>query len=99
MTGLLIGIGVPLAGAWATPANMVRVVRRAAEHEMLVPIIQTVARAVEIIRKDFAGAVVLSFCIHLATADRKGFTTRLTVSMLGAFAVLALASLAALAVP
>ncbi|HEX8862992.1 MAG TPA: TIGR03619 family F420-dependent LLM class oxidoreductase [Actinomycetes bacterium] len=31
MTGLLIGIGVPLAGAWATPASMVRVVRRAEE--------------------------------------------------------------------
>ncbi len=46
-----------------------------------------------------AGAVVLSFCIQLATADRKGFTTRLMVSTVGAFAVLALASLAALAVP
>jgi hypothetical protein len=46
-----------------------------------------------------AGAVVLSFCIQLAIADRKGFTTRLTVSTVGAFAVLALASLAALAVP
>ncbi len=29
MTGLLIGIGVPLSGAWATPANQLRLVRRA----------------------------------------------------------------------
>ncbi len=46
-----------------------------------------------------AGAVVLTFCIQLATADGKGFTTRLTISTVGALAVLALASLAALAVP
>jgi AraC-like DNA-binding protein len=36
------------------------VVRRAAEHEMQLPIIQNVARAVEIIRRDFAGPLVLS---------------------------------------
>jgi AraC-like DNA-binding protein len=36
------------------------VVRRAAEHEKQLPIIQSVARAVEIIRRDFAGPVVLS---------------------------------------
>jgi len=35
------------------------VVRRAAEHEMELPIIQSVARAVEIIRRDFAGPVVI----------------------------------------
>lgn len=35
------------------------VVRRAAEHETRLPIIQSVARAVEIIRRDFAGPVVL----------------------------------------
>ena len=35
------------------------VVRRAAEHELQLPIIQSVARAVEIIRRDFAGPVVL----------------------------------------
>jgi hypothetical protein len=46
-----------------------------------------------------AGAVVLTFGIQLATADRRGFTTRVTVSAVGAFAVLALASLAGLAVP
>ncbi len=46
-----------------------------------------------------AGAVVLTFCIQLATADRKGFTTRLTISTVGAISVLALASLVALAVP
>jgi AraC-like DNA-binding protein len=36
------------------------VVRRAAEHEMQLPIIQNVARAVEMIRRDFAGPLVLS---------------------------------------
>lgn len=36
------------------------VVRRAAEHERQLPIIQSVARAVEIIRRDFAGPIVLS---------------------------------------
>src|SRR4051812_17268562 len=35
------------------------VVRRAAEHEMQLPIIQSVARAVEIIRRNFAGPVAL----------------------------------------
>jgi AraC-like DNA-binding protein len=35
------------------------VVRRAAEHEMQLPMIQSVARAVDIIRRDFAGPVVL----------------------------------------
>ena len=36
------------------------VVRRAAEHEMQLPIIQSVARGVEIIRRDFAGPLRLS---------------------------------------
>ncbi len=31
MAGLLIGIGVPVSGSWATPANQLRVVRRAEE--------------------------------------------------------------------
>jgi probable F420-dependent oxidoreductase len=31
VTGLLIGIGVPLSGAWATPPNQLRIVRRAEE--------------------------------------------------------------------
>jgi len=35
------------------------VVRRAAEHEMQLPMIQGVTRAVEIIRRDYAGAVIL----------------------------------------
>lgn len=46
-----------------------------------------------------AGAVVLSFLVQLATADRTGFTTRLTASTVGAFALLGLASLVALVVP
>ena len=36
------------------------VVRRAAEHEIQLPTIQSVSRAVEIIRRDFAGPVVLA---------------------------------------
>jgi len=31
VAGLLIGIGVPVSGSWATPANQLRVVRRAEE--------------------------------------------------------------------
>ena len=31
VAGLLIGIGVPVSGAWATPANQLHVVRRAEE--------------------------------------------------------------------
>jgi probable F420-dependent oxidoreductase len=31
VTGVLIGIGLPVSGAWATPANQLRVVRRAEE--------------------------------------------------------------------
>ncbi len=46
-----------------------------------------------------AGALVLSFFLQLATADRRGFVIRLMASSVGAFAVLAIVSLAALAVP
>ncbi len=46
-----------------------------------------------------AGAVVLTLCIQLVTGDRKGFVRRVTASAVGAFAVLLVASLAALAVP
>ena len=46
-----------------------------------------------------AGAVFLTFCVQLATADRKGFVLRVMAGSLGALGILALASLAALVVP
>ncbi len=46
-----------------------------------------------------AGALVLTFFLQLAKADRRGFVLRLVASSVGAFAVLAIVSLAALAVP
>jgi hypothetical protein len=46
-----------------------------------------------------AGAVVITFCVQLATADRKGFVLRIMAGALGSLAVLAVASLAALALP
>ncbi len=51
---------LPLKDANGRICGTAGVVRRAAEHEMQLPIIQSVARAVEIIRRDFAGPVVLS---------------------------------------
>ena len=51
---------LPLKDADGRICGTAGVVRRAAEHEMQLPIIQNVARAVEIIRRDFAGPVVLS---------------------------------------
>jgi hypothetical protein len=46
-----------------------------------------------------AGAVVLTFCVQLATADRKGFVLRIMVGTVGALGILAVASLAALVLP
>jgi len=51
---------LPLKDADGRICGTAGVVRRAAEHEMQLPIIQNVARAVEIIRRDFAGPLVLS---------------------------------------
>ena len=50
----------PLKDAAGRICGTAGVVRRAAEHEMQLPIIQSVAKAVEIIRRDFAGPMVLS---------------------------------------
>ncbi|MEO6740877.1 MAG: AraC family transcriptional regulator [Chthoniobacteraceae bacterium] len=50
---------LPLKDANGRICGTAGVVRRAAEHEMQLPIIQSVARAVEIIRRDFAAPVVL----------------------------------------
>ncbi|WP_210507218.1 hypothetical protein [Naasia sp. SYSU D00057] len=46
-----------------------------------------------------AGAVVLTFCVQLATADRRGFVLRLMAGTLGALGILVLASVVALVVP
>ena len=46
-----------------------------------------------------AGAVVLTFCVQLATADRKGFVLRLMAGSLGALGILVVASLVALVLP
>jgi hypothetical protein len=50
---------LPLKDADGRICGTAGVVRRAAEHERQLPIIQNVARAVEIIRRDFAGSVVV----------------------------------------
>jgi AraC-like DNA-binding protein len=52
------------------------VVRRAAEHEMQLPIIQSVARAVEIIRRDFAGPMVLSEVARTCGLSMRHFQRR-----------------------
>ena len=51
---------LPLKDANGRICGTAGVVRRAAEHEMQLPMIQSVAHAVEIIRRDFAGPVVLA---------------------------------------
>ena len=51
---------LPLKDAKGRICGTAGVVRRAAEHEVQLPIIQSVARAVEIIRRDFAAPVVLA---------------------------------------
>lgn len=50
---------LPLKDANGRICGTAGVVRRAAEHEMQLPVMQSVARAVEILRRDFAGPVVL----------------------------------------
>lgn len=51
---------VPLKDSKDRICGTAGVVRRAAEHEMQLPMIQNVARAVEIIRRDFASPVTLA---------------------------------------
>ncbi len=52
------------------------VVRRAAEHEMQLPIIQSVAKAVEILRRDFAQPVVLSEVARACGLSTRHFQRR-----------------------
>jgi AraC-like DNA-binding protein len=51
---------LPLLGRRNQPVGTMGVLRRAAEHEMRLPVLQTVAKAVEIIRRDQAQKVVIS---------------------------------------
>ncbi len=56
------------------------VVRRAAEHEMELPIIQSVARAVEIIRREYAGNLVLSEVARACGLSVRHFQRRFKVA-------------------
>jgi hypothetical protein len=46
-----------------------------------------------------AGVVVVTFCLQLISADRRGFVLRLMVSTLGALGILVIASLVGLLLP
>ena len=50
---------LPLLGPRNQPVGTMGVLRRAAEHEMRLPVLQTVAKAVEIIRRDFAKPLLI----------------------------------------
>ena len=67
---------LPLKDANGRICGTAGVVRRAAEHEMELPIIQNVARAVEIIRRDFAGPVVLSDVARKCSLSVRHFQRR-----------------------
>jgi len=67
---------LPLKDAAGRICGTAGVVRRAAEHEMQLPIIQHVARGVEIIRRDFAGPVVLSSVARKCGLSERHFQRR-----------------------
>ncbi len=67
---------VPLRDTGGRICGTAGVVRRAAEHEMQLPMIQGVARAVEIIRRDFAGPVVLSEVARACGLSMRHFQRR-----------------------
>jgi probable F420-dependent oxidoreductase len=78
---LLIGIGVPLSGAWATPANQLRVVRRAEElgyhsawtfQRLLVPERAPERAAIEAYRSVHDAIVPLAFVAGHTTRIRLG---------------------------
>lgn len=51
---------LPLLGPRDKPVGIMGVLRRAAEHEMQLPVLQTVSKAVEIIRRDHAKPVIVA---------------------------------------
>ncbi len=67
---------VPVKDANGRICGTAGVVRRAAEHEMQLPMIEGVARAVEIIRRDFAGPVVLSEVARACGLSMRHFQRR-----------------------
>jgi AraC-like DNA-binding protein len=67
---------LPLKDVQGRICGTAGVVRRAAEHEMQLPTIQSVARAVEIIRRDFAGPVVLSAVARQCGLSMRHFQRR-----------------------
>ncbi len=62
---------LPLLDARQRPIGIMGILRRAAEHEMKLPLLQTVSRAVGVIRRDFAKSISL-----LAVAEFCGLTLR-----------------------
>lgn len=66
-----IVIKLPLLDAIQRPVGIMGVLRRAAEHEMKLPLMQTVSRAVDAIRNDYAKNVSLK-----AVAESCGLTLR-----------------------
>ena len=67
---------LPLKDAQGRICGTAGVVRRAAEHEMQLPIIESVARAVEMIRRDFAGAIVLGEVARACGLSMRHFQRR-----------------------
>jgi AraC-like DNA-binding protein len=62
---------LPLFDAFQQPVGIMGVLRRAAEHEMKLPLMQTVSRAVGVIRRDFAKNISLR-----VVAESCGLTLR-----------------------
>ncbi len=62
---------LPLLDASQRPIGIMGILRRAAEHEMKLPLIQTVSRAVAVIRREFSKSVSLK-----AVAESCGLTPR-----------------------
>ena len=83
MAGLLIGIGVPVSGAWATPANQLRLVRRAEElgyhsawtfQRLLVPERPGERAGMEVYRSVHDAVVPLAFVAGHTTRIRLGLS-------------------------
>jgi AraC-like DNA-binding protein len=67
---------LPLKDADGRICGTAGIVRPAAAHEMQLPVIQDLARAVEIIRRDFAGPVVLSDVARKCSLSVRHFQRR-----------------------
>jgi AraC-like DNA-binding protein len=67
---------LPLKDAQGRICGTAGVVRRAAEHDLQLPVIQSVARAVEILRRDYAGRVVLGEVARACGLSMRHFQRR-----------------------